>query len=173
MTADASIARVSASWTNVRTRPDTHRLLETTNALCRLLDKQREVSARMARFRPRLLHQRVADHDGASEFAGKRLEAARRIHRGADHGKFQPVEADISQHDLAIMQSDADLDRRLVAAASLTVQLGDRADHAPRATQGVHRIRIAGEGRTERRHQTIAEILVERSAVPEHFSFHP
>ncbi len=63
-----------------------------------------------------LLHQRVADHDGASEFAGQRLEPARRVYGGADHGEFEPVEADISQHDLPVVQSDTDLDRRLVAA---------------------------------------------------------
>ena len=119
MSANASIARFSASGSDVRTRPDADRLLETTNDLCRLLDKQREVGARMARFRPGLPHQRVADHDGASEFAGKRLEPARCIHGGADDGEFEPVEADIPKHDLAIVQSDADLDRRLVAIASV------------------------------------------------------
>src|SRR5687768_9142243 len=111
MSASASIARFRVSWTNVRTRPDADRLLETANDLCRLLDKQHEVSARMARFRSRLPHQRVADHEGASEFAGERFEPARRIHSGADDGEFEPVEADVPQHDLAVVQSDADLDR--------------------------------------------------------------
>src|SRR6185369_7444414 len=121
MSAKASIAQLKASWTNVRARPDADRLLETTNELRRLLDKQREVGARMARFRPRPLHQRVADHDGASEFAGKRLEPASCIHGGADHSEFEPVEADVPKHDLAIVQSDADLDRRLIAAAAFSV----------------------------------------------------
>ena len=107
----------SVQRSDARTRPYPNRLLEPANALCRLLDEQREVSARMARFRPRLLHQFVADHDGASEFAGQRLEPARRIHRGADHGEFEPVQSDIAEHDLAVVQSDADLDRRLAAAA--------------------------------------------------------
>src|SRR6266540_6621576 len=123
-----------ASGRDVGICPDANRLLEATNGLCWLLDKQCEVGARMVRFRPRLPLQRVADDNGASEFAGKRLEAARRIHGGADHGEFEPVEADISQHDLAIMQSDAYLDRRLVATLPFSVQLGNRADHTPRAT---------------------------------------
>src|SRR3954447_2272471 len=110
-------SRVFASGRDVGTCPDADRLLETANDLRGSLDKQYEVSTRMARFGAGLLHQRVADHDGASEFAGQRLEPARCIHGGADHGEFEPVEADISQHDLTVVQSDADLDRRLVAVA--------------------------------------------------------
>ena len=72
-------------------------------------------ASRTASLRARLLHEVVAGDHGAAEFAGQRFEPACRIHGGADDGEFEPVQADISQHDLAVMQSDADLDRRLAA----------------------------------------------------------
>src|SRR3954466_11749107 len=165
-------SRVFASGRDVGTCPDADRLLETANDLRRLLDEQYEVGTRMARFGAGLRPERVADHEGASEFAGKRLEPARCIHGGADDCEFEPVEADVPKHDLAIVQSDADLDRRLVAILSFSVQLRNRSDHTSRATQGIQRVGIAGERRAERRHQAVAEVLVERSAVPEHFAFH-
>src|SRR5690349_7270752 len=122
---------------DIVTGPNADRPLEATNHARRSFDKEREVGVRAGGFGAGLLHQRVADDDGASEFAGQGLEPARRVHGGADHGEFEPVEADIAQYDLPVMQSDADLDRWLTAVLSFPVQRGNRGDHAPRASQGV------------------------------------
>ena len=71
------------------------------------------------------------------------------------------------------MQSEAELDRRLAAMFSLEVQFVDRADHGLRATQRIAGVAIAGEGRAERRHQSVAEIFVQRAAMPENLALHP
>ncbi len=74
---------------------------------------------------------------GAAKLAGQRLKPACRIHCGADHREFEPVEADISEHDRAVMQADAEPDRRLAAALRSLIQCADRADHGLRAAQRV------------------------------------
>src|SRR6185312_10392031 len=102
-----------ASGSDSRTGPYPNRLLQPANGVRRPRDEQRDVAAGMTWLAPRSLHQRIAGDDGAAEFAGQRLEPACGIHRGADDGEFEPVQSDISQHDFTIVQSDADMDRRL------------------------------------------------------------
>jgi hypothetical protein len=97
---------------------DADRLLETANDLCRLLDKQYEVGTRMARFGAGLLHQRVADNDGASEFAGKRLEPARCIHGGADDSDSSAISRHLggTLHARALLHDLQHTRERLVLA---------------------------------------------------------
>ena len=71
------------------------------------------------------------------------------------------------------MQADADPDRRLAAGFPLAVQFVDGMEHGLRAAQRIAGIGIAGEGRAERRHQSIAEIFVQRPPVPKNLALHP
>ena len=56
---------------------------------------------------------------------------------------------------------------------ALAVQFVDRAEHGLRAAQRIAGVGMAGEGRAERRHQSVAEIFVERSLMPENLALHP
>ena len=99
-------------------------------------------------------------------------KAARGIHRRADDGEFEPVQSDIPEHDLTVVQSDAEADRGFAARLAVAIQLVDRSDHGLCAAQRVASVLIAGEGCAERRHQSVAEIFVQRAGVAEDFSFH-
>ena len=77
-----------------------------------------EVGVGAACFRARSLHEIVAGDDRAAEFAGQRFQPACRIHGGTDDREFEPVQPDVSEDDLAVMQSDADPDRIQIGRAS-------------------------------------------------------
>src|SRR5258708_21965271 len=117
------------------TRPYAERLLEPADRLRRLCHQMREVGVGTACCRARSLHEIVAGDDRAAGFAGQRFQPACRIHGGTDDGEFEPVQPDVSEDDLAVMQSDADPDRRLAAMPALAGQIVDPTPHCLRAAK--------------------------------------
>ena len=101
------------------------------------------------------------------------LQPACRIHGGTDDGEFEPVQPDVSEDDLAVMQSDADPDRRLAAMPALAVQIVDRTS-AWFARSEAHFRRRKRRGRVCRTSPSIRrQDICPAFLVPENLALHP
>ena len=82
--------------------------------------------------------------------------------RGVAHAQ---IVADGAHHDLAGVESDADLDRDALGPAHLFGVTLDRLLHANRRVAGPHRVILVGERGAEERHDPVAHDLVDRTLV--------
>src|ERR1051326_7694553 len=109
--------------------------------LALILQALEECRAPACRARGNSLDQRVADDEGRVEAARQPLQAARGVHRVADDGEGQAVgAADIADDGGAIIEADADCDRRLADTCALLIPGVERGQHALSAAQRVGRI---------------------------------
>ena len=87
----------------------------------------------------------------------------------AEHGELHAARiADVAERDLAIVQPDADPDRRLAPGAPLVVPGRDRGEHGLAAGDRIARVGLSGARRAEGRHQRIADVFLQRAVVREH-----
>ena len=78
------------------------------------------------------------------------LNSAGDIDGIAEDGEFKPVvAADITLQDLAVVDADGDLNRRIIGAFILRVATAERLEHIKRTMRRVGRIARAGYGRSE------------------------
>ena len=121
---------------------------------------------------PRLGNQIVGNDKSDIEVPGQRFEPAGNIDGAADNREFQPVRADIAEHGLAEVDAESGADGGFAVGGPLRVPGFHLGNHGPGAPQRAARVGVGSRRRAERRHQTVAQIFVERPVVPEHLAFH-
>ncbi len=120
---------------------DMHGILATPNGLpSRILEtvKERPVVRRLPLHR---VQQRLAGHDIRLQATGERLQAARGVRGVADHRKGGAALAThISHHGRAIVDADADANRRLPGHLALHIPLSHGFEHGLGASQALGRV---------------------------------
>ena len=120
----------------------------------------------------RLDHRR-AGADVGIELLAHDLHAAGDVAGIADRREGQvALAADRPHHHRPELAADANVDRRQAGRAALAVPVVERGDHPARGPQRARRVVGCSPRHAERRHDAVADIVVDRSLVLEHHLLH-